>query len=335
MGTNLAQAPSVSSDKALSRAVEILIKKIEERQRLLVVSQKEIEDRIDKLFDANKKDQPLMMEYIGLLMDLYVEIKETPIGLFPSLTELGFKYVPTYIQEFFETAITNFELVTTKIMKKKEVVQKRKLDDWEVEAYVTQLPEINSLFGKEDLGYIKISSQYSTRRMHPIHHIFKSHLALDLVDKCPNNHNGKTPLYAPFAGMLSKGQCRGEGCFVTLTDTTSNFSITVCHVRLKEWLLLQEGFIEAGNFMALTGTTGDATGPHGHLETEDDGEKFNPSLVADWCTGIQTTFFLYKKGRDIKQVKQEFTSCQNKKIFCEILDNLTSYNAQVLMGTRR
>jgi murein DD-endopeptidase MepM/ murein hydrolase activator NlpD len=334
MGTNSVQAPSVSSDDTIGRAVALFTAKIREREALLIASQKEIESRIDKLFEAHKKDQPLMMEHVGLLMDLYVAIKQAPIGSFPSLTALGFKHVPSYIQEFFNSTVMHFELMVKKMKKKKIVIEKRPLDDWEMEAYVTKLPLITSMFCDADSGYIHISSGYSAVRIHPIYHIVKPHLAQDLVDKCPI-HDGKTPLFAPFAGMITKGENAGDGCFIILTDTASNFSITICHVRRLQWEFLNEGFVEVGDFIAFTGTTGDATGPHGHIETSKDGQRFNPSLVADWCTGEQNVSFLYQKGREVAQVVYTIETAEKEKIYCEILDNLTTWNATALTGTRR
>ena len=130
-----------------------------------------------------------------------------------------------------------------------------------------------SHFSRFPLHFTRISSRFMKHRWHPILHIYRSHLGVDLV--APR----ETPVKATADGrMIAKGRAGGYGNRIvvqhgrqyrTLYAHLSRFAGDV-HVGQQ---------IQRGRVIAYVGATGLATAPHLHYEFRSNNEPQNPLKV--------------------------------------------------------
>lgn len=117
--------------------------------------------------------------------------------------------------------------------------------------------EGNSLrkaFLKAPLKFSRISSGFSSRRLHPVQKVMKAHLGTDYA--APYG----TPILAVGDGVVEQaGRTAGNGIFVKIRHN-GTYSTQYLHMRKA---LVREGqAVQQGDVIGEVGSTGLATGPH-------------------------------------------------------------------------
>jgi murein DD-endopeptidase MepM/ murein hydrolase activator NlpD len=113
-----------------------------------------------------------------------------------------------------------------------------------------------------------IASQFSRARRHPLLHIMRPHLGLDIAARAG------TPVIAPAPGVVSYvGRRFAMGLVVEITHANGVHSrylhLRSASVKVGERVL-------RGSFIAAVGSSGLSTGPHLHYEVLVNGHQVNP-----------------------------------------------------------
>jgi murein DD-endopeptidase MepM/ murein hydrolase activator NlpD len=113
-----------------------------------------------------------------------------------------------------------------------------------------------------------IASQFSRARRHPLLHIMRPHLGLDIAAR------SGTPVIAPAPGVVSYvGRRFAMGLVVEITHANGVRSrylhLRSASVRVRERVL-------RGTLIAAVGSSGLSTGPHLHYEVLVNGHQVNP-----------------------------------------------------------
>lgn len=116
-----------------------------------------------------------------------------------------------------------------------------------------------------------ISSNYG-ERIHPITKVRTFHKGVDIA--VPEG----TKLYSAVKGIVTVSQySESAGNYVTV-KTESGWTVTFMHMNSRSVTVGQT--IEQGDFVGLSGNTGNSTGPHLHLQVANDaGETVNPIFI--------------------------------------------------------
>lgn len=126
--------------------------------------------------------------------------------------------------------------------------------------------------------YVPISDGYGPRPA-PCAGCSTMHLAIDLTP------GAGAPIYAIADGVVVKHEPRTAswGNFVTIEHRIDGHVVTssYAHMQFDSSPLQVGDVIKVGDFVGLTGSTGEATGAHLHLEIMVDGEHVNP---LEWLT---------------------------------------------------
>lgn len=112
-----------------------------------------------------------------------------------------------------------------------------------------------------------VTSPYGDR-FHPITGQWKHHAGVDLgVDY-------NTPVYAAAAGVVSMASWYGGYGKSVMIDHGDGIQSLYAH---NNSLLVEEGqYVTQGQMIALSGSTGNSTGPHLHFEVRKDGNDIDP-----------------------------------------------------------
>lgn len=116
-----------------------------------------------------------------------------------------------------------------------------------------------------------ISSPFGSR-YHPIHKEYRMHNGVDIA--VPTG----TMVYAAVSGEVTAARYSDSaGYMVSVTDANG---YTVTYMHLSSYSVAVGQKITAGQFVALSGNTGNSTGPHLHLAVQDaDGNYLNPVFM--------------------------------------------------------
>lgn len=116
----------------------------------------------------------------------------------------------------------------------------------------------------------RITSPYGPRPDRPVAGVGAYHYGTDLATSCG------TPVVAAAAGTVVAATYSGSYGNWILIDHGNGVQTGYAH---NQDLLIEEGAtVEAGELIALVGSTGASTGCHLHFETQVDGERVNPEL---------------------------------------------------------
>ncbi|NLA25234.1 MAG: peptidoglycan DD-metalloendopeptidase family protein [Bacteroidales bacterium] len=124
-------------------------------------------------------------------------------------------------------------------------------------------------FLKAPLEYTRVSSRYSTARMHPIHHRVRPHLAVDY--SAPTG----TPIYAASDGRIAiRTYGTGAGNYVKIIH---NSIYATVYMHMSKFGQYNVGdYVRQGDVIGYVGSTGWSTGPHLHYEIHENGQKIDP-----------------------------------------------------------
>lgn len=116
-----------------------------------------------------------------------------------------------------------------------------------------------------------ISSPFGSR-YHPIHKEYRMHNGVDIA--VPTG----TKVYAAVSGEVTAARYSDSaGYMVSVTDDKG---YTVTYMHLSNYSVAVGQKITAGEFLALSGNSGNSTGPHLHLAVQDaDGNYLNPVFM--------------------------------------------------------
>ena len=127
-------------------------------------------------------------------------------------------------------------------------------------------------FLKAPLKVIRITSRFSTARMHPIHKVVRPHLGVDYG--APTG----THVQAVGAGTVtSAGWTRGGGGNVISIRHAGGYETRYMH--LSRILVKNGARVSQGDVIGHVGATGDATGPHLDFRVYKNGKAIDPTKV--------------------------------------------------------
>ena len=120
------------------------------------------------------------------------------------------------------------------------------------------------------LKSIRINSKYGMRK-HPVMHKTIMHNGVDLAA-----HYEKVFSMLP-GEVIGVGQDFRSGKYVMVR--TGDYTISYCH--LSSFWVAKGMFVNAGDVLGLSGSSGMSTGPHLHLTTKKDGKVFDPVILLE------------------------------------------------------
>jgi len=127
-------------------------------------------------------------------------------------------------------------------------------------------------FLKAPLQVIRITSRFSTARLHPIHKVVRPHLGVDYG--APTG----TPVQAVGAGtVISAGWTSGGGGNTIVIRHTGGYETRYLH--LSKILAKRGARVGQGDIIGHVGATGDATGPHLDFRVYKNGKAIDPTKV--------------------------------------------------------
>lgn len=142
-----------------------------------------------------------------------------------------------------------------------------------VEYYDEHGNNLRKAFSKNPVKNVRITSGFSTGRMHPILHKIRKHLGIDYA--APKG----TPVYATGDGRVSfKGWSTGYGNFLLLSHA-GKYETAYGHLNTYAKGIKEGQKIRQGQLIGYVGMTGLATGPHLHYEFRVNGKHVDPLSV--------------------------------------------------------
>ncbi|HAH91119.1 M23 family metallopeptidase [Segatella copri] len=134
------------------------------------------------------------------------------------------------------------------------------------------LPYLRASF---PLKNIQINSRFGMRN-HPVKHKTIMHNGVDLAA-----HYEK--VFSMFSGEVTGvGHDNRSGKYVTVR--TAGYTISYCH--LSAFWVSKGMFVNAGEVLGVSGSSGMSTGPHLHLTTKKDGKVFDPVILLKYVQCI-------------------------------------------------
>lgn len=128
-------------------------------------------------------------------------------------------------------------------------------------------------FLRAPVKYHRISDGFNQTRKHPILHIVRRHLGVDLV--APKG----TPIHASADGVVKyQGYHGGYGRMVILNHG-AGYSTRYAHLSKYGGRIKKGKIVKRGDVIGYVGSSGLATGPHLHYEFRIHGEAKNPLKV--------------------------------------------------------
>ena len=127
-------------------------------------------------------------------------------------------------------------------------------------------------FLKAPLKYRRVSSKFSYRRFHPVHHVYRPHLGVDFA--APSG----TPVVALGDGkisMASRGYNRGGGNMIKIIHN-GTYTTGYLHLRSFAKGITPGKRVKQGEVIGYVGSTGASTGPHLDFRVWKDGKNINP-----------------------------------------------------------
>lgn len=125
-----------------------------------------------------------------------------------------------------------------------------------------------SLSYSQPLTRMHITSSYGMR-MHPILGVYKFHAGIDLAAR------SDTVRSILKGQIVSMGYSKSLGYFVA----TIHGDLTILYGHLSAIRVKPKSFVQAGDILGITGSTGLSTGDHLHLEVRLLGRRIDPLLL--------------------------------------------------------
>ncbi|MDR2836672.1 MAG: peptidoglycan DD-metalloendopeptidase family protein [Bacteroidales bacterium] len=184
--------------------------------------------------------------------------------------------------------------------------------------YDTLGNSMRKTFLKAPLQYTRVSSRYSTARMHPIFNRPSEHRAVDFAAPCG------TPIYAASDGTITRrGWDTGGGNFVSIRHN-SVYSTVYMHMSSFGNFNIGQ-YVLQGEIIGYVGSTGWSTGCHLHYEVHENGQKIDPLSFdpppAEPIDSVNMPRFNVEKQVWIKKIKKIKIPRQKKQIMVQNNEN--------------
>ncbi len=126
---------------------------------------------------------------------------------------------------------------------------------------------------KTPLKFVRVSSKFDRKRMHPVLHTVRAHLGVDYAAPVG------TPVWAAADGVVShKAPSGGAGNLVMIRHADG---VETAYMHLSKFANIRVGQkIAAKTVIGYVGTTGLSTGPHLHFGVKKNGEFTDPTKLA-------------------------------------------------------
>jgi murein DD-endopeptidase MepM/ murein hydrolase activator NlpD len=126
---------------------------------------------------------------------------------------------------------------------------------------------------KTPLKFVRISSKFDRRRMHPVLHTVRAHLGIDYA--APTG----TPVWAAAPGTIThRAMAGGAGNMVTIRHDNG---LETVYMHLSKFANVRVGqHVPAKTVIGFVGTTGLSTGPHLHFGVKRNGQFIDPTTLA-------------------------------------------------------
>ena len=125
-------------------------------------------------------------------------------------------------------------------------------------------------FLRVPLNYSRISSRYSSSRLHPVLGYYRPHYGVDYA--APKG----TPVKATASGVVKKrARAKGNGNYVVLKHA-NGYETFYLHLNSFNRRTIVGKHVEQGQIIGYVGSTGYSTGPHLDYRIKKDGRWLNP-----------------------------------------------------------
>jgi murein DD-endopeptidase MepM/ murein hydrolase activator NlpD len=126
---------------------------------------------------------------------------------------------------------------------------------------------------KTPLKFVRVSSRFDRKRMHPVLHTVRAHLGIDYAAPVG------TPVWAAAAGkVVVRAPSGGAGNLVIIRHDNG---IETAYMHLSKFAKIRVGQrVEAKTVIGYVGTTGLSTGPHLHFGVRKNGQYIDPTKLA-------------------------------------------------------
>ena len=125
-------------------------------------------------------------------------------------------------------------------------------------------------FLRVPLNYSRISSRYSTSRLHPVLGYHRPHYGVDYA--APTG----TPVKATASGVVKiKSRTKGNGNYIALRHP-NGYETFYLHLNGFNRAIRQGSYVEQGQIIGYVGSTGYSTGPHLDYRIRKNGKWLNP-----------------------------------------------------------
>ena len=125
-------------------------------------------------------------------------------------------------------------------------------------------------FLRVPLNYSRISSRYSTSRLHPVLGYHRPHYGVDYA--APTG----TPVKATASGVVKiKSRTKGNGNYIALRHP-NGYETFYLHLNGFNRAIRQGSHVEQGQIIGYVGSTGYSTGPHLDYRIRKNGKWLNP-----------------------------------------------------------
>jgi len=132
---------------------------------------------------------------------------------------------------------------------------------------------LRTAFKRYPLDYVRVTSNFSWRRYHPVLGIYRAHVGTDFGAR------SGTPVLATGSGVVNfAGRKGGYGNLVILRHP-AGYTTRYAHLRAFAGGIRPGTRVEQGQVIGYVGATGTATAPHLHYEFRQHGKPVNPRTV--------------------------------------------------------
>lgn len=131
------------------------------------------------------------------------------------------------------------------------------------------VPDINPINPKNN---IKISSKFSSKRLHPIYGNYKKHNGVDIVADL------WTPIYAAASGKINNSKFY-NGSAGHSVEITHKYGFVTRYFHLAFFIVKNGEYVSKGDLIGYLGGTGNVTGPHLHYEVIKNNNFLDPLKI--------------------------------------------------------
>jgi murein DD-endopeptidase MepM/ murein hydrolase activator NlpD len=191
--------------------------------------------------------------------------------------------------------------------------------------YAASGASLRTSFLRSPLKYRRISSQFSQRRLHPIHHTYRTHYGVDFA--APRG----TPVSAVGDGVVEYAGYKGPNGNLVILRHPGGLETYYLHLEHIAELVRRGARVTQGQVIGRVGSTGDATGPHLCVRVRQRSGRFVDPLRLDLPPGPAVPV-AEREAFAVQRQKWEgltFVLAPGKAVAAHDLDRLAGHSGQV------